>query len=161
MPDLKNKRIQQLLYFLFIIGVALLLFAKTDIKPEKEQIPPQETQTENDTNDLERKLEKTLRMAEGVGDVKVIISYKNTPTKVIAKDKTEEVAETSKRFQENVVLNGNNEPVILRENQREVQGVVIVASGGDDINVKNKLISSAVAFLGVDSHRIEVLKMKS
>ena len=43
----------------------------------------------------------------------------------------------------------------------EIEGVIIVAEGGGDIIVKNSLISAANAALGVPTHKIEVLKMKS
>ena len=59
-----------------------------------------------------------------------------------------------------VVYDGNKMPVILKEYMPKVEGVIIVAQGGNIESVKKQLISGTVALLGIDSHKIEVLKMK-
>lgn len=159
MLGLDSKKIQQFIYIVFITGIALLFIAKADLgtkaAPEKESEPIQ-----SEAEDMEQKLRQTLRLAEGVGEVRVIINYGTTQAKVLAKDKTEESDDTSRRFEEKVTLGGDGKPVVLRENAREIKGVLIVAQGGGDAKVRAGLISAAQALLGVEPHKIEVLKMK-
>lgn len=155
MPNIKNKK--ELIYIIFITGVLLLLIGRTDIGTNKE-IP--QANTPNITDDTEQRLEDALSMAEGVGAVKVVIYYKNSGQKTIAKDKTEETDDSKKHFEERVALSGGGEPIVLRENMREIEGVLIIAQGGADPKIRAKLISAAQALLGIETHKIEVLKMK-
>lgn len=158
MPDLKNKKIQQFIYMVFVAGIALLFIAKTDLgdKPAEETSAPVSPQP-----DLESRLTRVLSLADGVGEVKVIINYASGESRTIAKNKSEQTDENARTFEENVALDGENQPIVLRENSREIRGVLIVAQGGGSPEVKARLISAASALLGVEPHKIEVLKMRS
>jgi stage III sporulation protein AG len=59
------------------------------------------------------------------------------------------------------VYDNDKTPFVVLEMEPEIEGVVIVAQGGADIVTKQKIISSVSALLGVDVHKIEVLKMKT
>ena len=153
--DLKNKK--ELMFALFATGVLLLAVSKTDIaRPEK----PQSTQVSETLPDIEKRLENALSTVEGVGEVKVLIYYGDGGQKIIAKDKTEERDGDKKHFEEKTVLTDQNEPVILQENTRRTEGVLIIAQGGADPKTRAALISAAQALLGIEAHKIEVLKMK-
>jgi len=41
-----------------------------------------------------------------------------------------------------------------------VEGVIIVAEGGDDILIKEALMNAAKTVLGIEMHKVQVLKMK-
>lgn len=160
MPDLKNKKVQQVIYIIFVTGIALLFLAKLDTGTAEKREPAAEPAAVLEES-LEERMEKLLKTVEGVGDVKVVINYSSSASKVIAKDKTEETGQDTKRFQENVVLGSNDQPIVLRENSKEIQGVLIAAQGGGNAVIKSRLISAAQALLGVEAHKIEVLKMRS
>ena len=153
--DLKNKK--EFIYIIFITGILLLIVGKTDIDTHR---PAPEIKTENTAPDMEKRLEDALSLYYCAGEVKVVICYKNAGQKILAKDKTEETDEGKKHFEEKVVLAGSGEPIVLRENMCEVEGVLIMAQGGDDPKIRAGLISAAQALLGVETHKIEVLKMK-
>lgn len=122
---------------------------------------------------LEEKLEETLSLVEGVGKVKVMITLENSK-EIVTKDDTyiessittEESTSGDKREilsekqETSTVKINEDEPLILKEISPKVSGVIIVAQGGGNIEVKNNLINATKALLNLEIHKIEVLKMK-
>ena len=127
---------------------------------ETAEKPVLETEIQQSVPDTEKRLEEALRSVEGVGEVKVVIYYAGSESRTIARDKVEETDDAGKRYEEKVVFGRDSEPVVLRENSPEIRGVLIVAQGGGNTAVRARLISAAQALLGVEAHKIEVLKMK-
>ena len=163
-----NKNIAVILYALVAAGIVFMLFPHNsgdNISAVKENNDNREEADYNSPEEVERRLEQILGMAEGTGRVKVMITYKNNGNLIVAENKSDEESSenTSKRIssQRDVVFNNENMPVILSEATPEIGGVVIVAEGGESIEVKNSLIRAAEALLGVEPHKIEVLKMKT
>jgi stage III sporulation protein AG len=112
---------------------------------------------------LERKLENLLTEVSGVGKIKVMITLANSKEIVIAQDvntheiyKNDDVREI--RHETKKILLENKVPVILKEIEPIIQGVLIAAQGADDINIKNELIKSTQALLNVEAHKIRILK---
>lgn len=162
-----NKNIAVILYALVAVGIALMLFPNA-YKSNSASVTEGKNSEEAELNypdDTERKMEQVLAMTEGTGKVKVMITYKNKGNIIVAENKTDEESSdsgaNSVRRQSDVVFNNENRPVVLSEGAPEIEGVVIVAEGGGNIEVKNSLIRAAGALLGVEPHKIEVLKMKT
>ena len=139
----------------------------SDIIPvtsDKEAEQPPET-IQSSTADTEKQLEELLSLTEGAGKVRVMITYKNNGSLVLAENRSrEESREDSSTdyIEENsIVLDGEERPFVLSEGSPEIEGVLIVAEGGENVEVKNGLIRAAEALLGVETHKIEVLKMKT
>ena len=116
---------------------------------------------------LEEKLEKALKKVEGVGEVSVVITLKNTSEKsesVIQesdsaggmRSTTQQSGSTSNIYYD---TQEGSEPYVTKENMPEVEGIVIVAKGGGDGNVCADITAAAEALLGVPAHKIKVLKM--
>ena len=124
---------------------------------------------------LEEKLEKALKKVEGVGEVSVVITLKNTSEKIIAADSdysesviqesdsaggvrstTQQSGSTSNIYYD---TQEGSEPYVTKENMPEVEGIVIVAKGGCVGNVCSDITAAAEALLGVPAHKIKVLKM--
>lgn len=124
---------------------------------------------------LEEKLEKALKKVEGVGEVSVVITLKNTSEKIIAADSdysesviqesdsaggmrstTQQSGSTSNIYYD---TQEGSEPYVTKENMPEVEGIVIVAKGGGDGNVCADITAAVEALLGVPAHKIKVLKM--
>lgn len=53
----------------------------------------------------------------------------------------------------------SGEPFIVKEKTPEIEGIVVVAEGGDDIIVKDAISKAAQALFNVPAHKVEVLKM--
>lgn len=161
------------------IGIMLILMSNTLFKKNNEKtviktnenqnlnINPQNNNQSYEEN-IERRLENILSNVEGVGMVKVMVTTKNSSEIMIAKDISEERTsttdggvnnESTKNEAKNVIL-GNEEPLVLTEYQPKIEGVAVIAQGGGNIKIKNEIIKAVQALLGVESHKIEVLKMK-
>ena len=55
---------------------------------------------------------------------------------------------------------GNRTPLIIQETMPEVEGIVIVAEGGENPQVAQLLSEASQALLNVPAHKVAVLKMK-
>lgn len=174
-----KKNYYNFLVILFI-GLLLIFVGSSFFNIEKPKTI-QQTNSYSTINDLklsyeenlEAKLEETLSYVYGVGKVKVMISFENGKEIVTKNDFSketsdivEEASNGDKRQTKNynqssttVKIDGDS-PLIVKEINPKILGVVIVAEGGGDINVKNNLINATKALLNVDIHKIEVLKMR-
>lgn len=118
--------------------------------------------------DIERRLSELLSKVEGAGKVSVMVyadtggeqvpAYNNeqdTRNEERADGKSSEISENRQ-----LVLSGNEEPVILKVIIPQIQGVVVVAEGADDILIKAQLNNAVCTLLGIPEHRVQILKHK-
>ncbi len=144
------------------------------------------TKQQNDTNttsydtntyitEMENKLKNVLSKVSGIGDVEVMITLKSSKEKVTLKDSpytqeslNEVDGEGGSRTNNNVkredstVLvneNGNSVPYVIQELEPEVEGVVVIAQGGDDISIVTNIVETAGVLFNVPAHKVKVLKM--
>lgn len=54
---------------------------------------------------------------------------------------------------------GGQTPYVIEEMEPQIQGVVIVAEGGDDPGVVQNITEAVMALFGVEAHKIKVMKM--
>lgn len=177
----KDKKTVYNLITALIIGVLLILMSNTIFKTSETNkktepvVSDEKANTysinENYERILEKKLEECLSLVQGVGKVKVLITLENGREIVIAEDSSNEQSENieeaegskkeSKIYKndDKTVIVGN-EPIILKEIQPKIGGVIIIAEGGDNVEIKNSLIRATQAIFNVEVHKIEVLKMK-
>lgn len=109
---------------------------------------------------LENKLCNVLSKVSGAGQVNVVITLEsgfsfdyatNTETKTTTSGDNETTITT-----ETVIL-VSNQPVISKQNYPTIKGVVVVADGANDINVKLNIISAIETILQVDRQNITIL----
>lgn len=127
---------------------------------------------------LESELEAILEQVEGVGRVKVSVSLAATPIKEYAtntratkrnteeKDKsggTRVTTETNEDGQlvlaRTSTLQGE-EPVVVRESKPQIQGVVVVAEGGNDPLIRARLTEAVQTLWALAPHQVQVLPMR-
>jgi len=123
---------------------------------------------------LEEELEDFLSLVAGAGRVRVMVSALGGRETVFAVDTTSNHSYTLEedagggtrdqrqhQTQEQTVIitdrNGIDQPLILREIEPRIEGVVIIAEGGDDPFVRDALTRAAIAVLGVEAHKVQVL----
>jgi len=184
----KDKKTRQNLLLLFAAGVALLVLGKTlSKKPATSQNTSVSGMATNSTapaapedyaTQLEKKLAAILSHVENAGRVEVLIKLSHGKELVVAEDvRTEQsnsreadyeggtrVLEETARDGQTVRLrlgDGSEVPLILQEIEPQVAGVLIIAEGGGDIFVKDALTRAAYTVLGVEPHKVQVLKMES
>lgn len=138
------------------------------------EMPVQDSQT-GYTQYLEQKLSDTLSQIEGAGEVTVMVTLKSSAEKVVEKDQTsdqETVTESDSQGgtrttkQENqeestVYAQGDGQdqsPYVSKELSPQIEGVVVVAQGGDQAVVKQNITEAVEALFGIESHKIRIMK---
>lgn len=126
----------------------------------------------------EEKLKQSLSCIDGVGDVEVLITLKESEKKVPEKDIPEEIKETvetdaeggnrtitEKSLKESTIYTvneaGQNVPYVSKVIQPVVEGVVVIAQGGDSDTVKLNIIETIKVLFAIDVNKIRVVKMKT
>jgi len=126
---------------------------------------------------IESKLEKVLSQIAGVGKVSVMITYVSGSEKVPAYDirKSENSTDekddrggsrviTQRDSEEKVayeeIQSGTKKPIILKEKEPEVKGVVVVADGAAEPVVKENLIRAIQTLMDVPIHKVQVFDGK-
>lgn len=149
----KNQLVILLLFGILLVVIAMPTEKKEEKKAE-ENGKAEENFDESYERNTERRLERILKEAVGVGNVKVMITYKASSEKVVEKDR-EENGETTIY---DSVSGGGQSPYVSKEISPQIEGVVVIAEGGENaVTVKN--ITEAVqALFDVDTHKIKVMK---
>ncbi len=126
---------------------------------------------------LEKKLEETLSYVYGAGKVKALVTVSYGKEKILATSEKNEFSQlteddggggtresmTQKTESQTILVkqkDGGESPLILKEIEPKIEGVVIIAEGGGDITVKDALTRAVQAAYNVEAHKISILKMK-
>lgn len=185
LEKLRHMRKDQLLIF-FLVGVLLLVIALPSGTKEKEkdsrhsEIDGEEavgTQAEEQdyARYLERRLEETLSQLDGAGNVRVMVTLQSSAQKIVEKDTQgerdaimEEDSQGGRRTSENTshqettVYEGmgekSQEPYVSKELTPRVEGVVVLAEGGENALVKRNITEAIQALFGIDTHKIRIMK---
>ena len=183
MQKIKEKKLKRSDWLILVLaGILILIIAlPTDTKEKKqaeeakENISKENNTMEASKDEIERKLEDILEKIDGAGDVKVMITYQDSGTQVVEKDKNtsenslEESDSTGgvrstkeQQLQESMVYeeaDAGNTPFVSKELLPKVEGILIVASGGDNQKVKQNISEAVLALFQVEAHRIKIVKM--
>lgn len=176
-----GKRLKADLVAVLATGVMLILLGNAffgqgkgsnDVNKPLLQSTEEDESDKSDYKDIEARMTEVFSSISGAGNVRVMITFKTGSEVVVAQEEKVEESTSAesggKTTQEHnsetkvVLLNGtgsSNSPLVLREKAPEIEGVVIVAQGGDDIVVKEALTRGAQALLDVPAHKVEVFKM--
>lgn len=127
-------------------------------------------------NMFETRLEEMLVEVVGIEDVEVMVNLDSTPEMVIAtnvdaqnqttretdrQQATRHIEDQSK--QEQVVLvrdDSGDRPVIIKTVKPKVRGVLVVAKGADNMQVKAWIVEAVQRVLDVPPHKISILPKK-
>ncbi len=124
---------------------------------------------------LEEKTARVLKDVEGVGEVTVMITLKSDGQKIIEKDQSsssqstqEEDSSGGTRSVEDQssdktsvyeqTAEGASTPYVSKELAPEVEGVVVIADGGDNAVVAQNITEAVQALFGVEAHKIKIMK---
>ncbi|MFB6496654.1 stage III sporulation protein AG [Bacillus haynesii] len=140
----------------------------SDDKP-KDSIQDYEQEYENQLKDI-------LETIIGVEDVSIVVNVDATSLKIFEKNrKTQETStnETDKQggkrtvsemsSDEEIVMikNGDKEtPVVVQTKKPDIRGVLVVAQGVDNVQIKKTIIEAVTRVLDVPSHRVAVAPKK-
>ncbi len=116
---------------------------------------------------LENKLTNALSVLKGVKNVQVVVSVSSGGEVVIANNVEEKTVENEDGKNVTVIKtpiivteNGVSKPIILMEILPKINGVLVVASGAEDINVKLNIYKAIEAIISIPSENIQVFAGK-
>lgn len=126
----------------------------------------------------ERKLEESLLYIEGAGQVKVLITLKESEQMVLAKDALEDISEMTEadasggdrrtmqsRIERKTIYTVNEQgqdvPYVIKTITPAVEGVVVIAQGADKPQVRQNIIEAIQVLFDIDMNKITIVKMKN
>ncbi len=162
-------------------GIVLLLCsASSGTKKEKNE-ETTNISYEYDTDEYEKNIENRLKLilekVEGVGAVEVMVTVKSTSKKVVLTEQpysksilNETDSQGGQRTSEDVSNDehtvyvtdedGNTLPYVVNEVMPEIEGVAIIAKGGDLPETKEKIINVVKSLFDIEANKISISKMK-
>ena len=180
----RNANSKKYIATVFIAGILIMTFSAIPQKPEayvadteKKDTYETEKNDTQDPSDMEKKLKALFENIEGAGKVEVMVTYKSGPEKIVATDTVTEENSTNETGSDGtekinksisgqvntVIIDGRSQndsgALIIKEKTPEIEGIVVVAQGGDSANVKNAISKAAQALFDIPAHKVEVLKM--
>ena len=182
-----KKKIENILVFIVILAITIVainyIWNGDESSKSSNEIPEAEntnsvvqvsTDTSNDEN--EEKLANILSNIEGVGKVKVLLTYSQTSTYVpiynenlkesnttetdsAGGSRTVEESDSQKEVIYKEDGNGNREPVTQSIISAKIEGAIITAEGANNADVKTAIVQAVEAATGLATHKIQVFKM--
>jgi len=179
---MSKKYVANIVVLLAIAIIALILtgdfFTKnTNIKDNAKKVDRDTFVQDNDmfkTEEtiIEERLKQILGKIKGSGEVEVMITF-DMGSEIIPASNTVEIKDVSEEKDasggtrtvqtqnttENIVIssdNSGNKPLVLREIKPQVRGVIVVAEGAEDIEVKMRLYDAVKTVLQVSGDRVQV-----
>lgn len=184
----RNKLVENAV-IIIIIGIIVIIaggvfFSKSENTGKNENI----SQTQNaveavkiaasvEQDPTEEKLKAILSKMQGVGKVEVMITYavgkENIPAYDIKKSDNSTNEKDSgggtrninqSEYNSSVVYedsqNGGKRPVITKEVQPVVKGVLVVAEGASSPEVRERISESVKVVMDIPIHKVQVVEMK-
>lgn len=181
---LDDKKITNLLTIALVIAFIILalnvfypdMFKKEDIKSTlSEEVEINNIKDEYEEAQKEE-LKSILEDMYGVGEVKVMISFKSGESKVLAYNSSKQVVSTEEKDTEGgtrvsnqtddgstvVMTNegGDNEPFIVETYKPKIEGIMILAEGASDSKIKYDIQKAVSSLYGLSAEKVNVYPMK-
>ncbi len=136
----KNKSI---LYVIFIIGIALMLFSGNESESTPSSAP---------TYSEEESLKEVISNIDSAGKVEVMITYYGSSVSNIVYD-TKERGEGVER----IAVISDGKAVTSGTSYPRVKGVVVIASGARSAEVRNRIMRAVTVALDVPEYKVAVI----
>lgn len=147
-----------------LVGIIFLtlseLFPQSDEKTnEKKQIVSNDISDSYEEN-LEKRLTAIVSSISGAGQTKVMVTLDSGDENVYA---VKEKSSDGSKEREYVVIDSdkNESGLLLKVIEPEIRGVAIVCEGADSAKVRQEIVSSVSAVLGISTNRISIAKIKN
>lgn len=182
-----DKTLKNIVFF-FMIGLILVFVSDFifDTKKENPKINNSEMietisfenkNKNNYLNNLEQKLQKILSTIDGVGKLDVMVTLDYSKEIILAKNTKKDNSTTKEndtkgglrtitdsKEEYNIVYSreqNNSGPVVIKEKEPVIKGVLVIAEGANDIKVKNNIIRSCQTLFGLPMNRVCVNERKN
>lgn len=170
---------QTLIFILGILGIVLIglgpILSRVGQSRAEPDGPAAASLSVQYVQDLEARLQEVLHHVEGVGQVKVMVTLQNgygyeyAKTEKVNHDALEDIkAADSKKVQEKKVVEesfiliegaSGKEPLVTKELEPLIKGVVVVCEGGDQPAIVGKVVETLKVALNISSTQIAVSKL--
>lgn len=184
---LGDKEKKRLPLLLGALGLGICLLALSSWLPGQaaggaagygENAPPAEEQAAEPAagseQELEQKLAAVLSRIRGAGEVEVSLTFAksgqteyavNASTTLRTTEEQDEGGGSRSTTEQTstdtlVLAENNNKPLAVQSQMPEVQGVLVVAEGGDDPTVCRALSEALQNLLGIAAHKIVICPMQ-
>ncbi|MEG1499866.1 MAG: hypothetical protein RR400_02220 [Clostridia bacterium] len=154
-----------------IFGAIILLlyfsaFPKNFSKNEKVEVP--KSSVSEFVAEIGGRLSSTISNIAGAGKISVMVTLKGgfeyvyaTSTEDKLNSSTSDKTNTSTTIKTSepilVQINGKTQPLIIKEIPPEINGILIVSSGANDVNVRLNILRAVGTLLNVPTTNIEIL----
>jgi len=126
----------------------------------------------------EDRLADTLSQVEGIGQIKVMITLKESSEKIALKDAPysqdnssendgsngSRISSSETKEDKTVMISegsGESTPYIVKEIEPEVEGVLVLAEGATNSEIITEIVDAVQVLFDVPAHKIKVMKMES
>ena len=153
----KKIKFEYIVIVILVVLALVIFFTSSNINLTTKKTSKN---SENSTfYDIEAKLNSVLENIDGVGKVDLIISYKSSNQKDYLTN-TETSTDNGKTTTTSTTILVGGEPIVIKEYNPDVQGIVVVCEGADNLNVKLKITEVLLTIFNVSSDNIRIIKMK-
>ena len=188
MSKLKKPKKEQLVVLL-LFGVLLVVIAlptttgttgtdKKDVDISGTQgAAGTDTATLTYEEQLEKRLSAILSQVAGAGRVDVMVTLESRGERIVEKDTPESrksVEETDSSggsrttdeqdWGEETVYyedgSGGKSPYVVKELEPNIEGVLVLAEGGDSAVVKQELLEAVQALFPIEAHKVKIMKLE-
>lgn len=196
-----KKKIENLVFFVVLLIITILIINfiwngnKSDNKEEttndiskklatSENINQETVETNkidsnslNNTENLENKLKNILSKIQGVGEVDVCLNYSESSEVVAMYNENSTISTTEETddsggirkieetdTQKDVIFkeeDGTKTPITAKVIQPKIEGAIITAQGVNNAETKNNIIQAVEAITGLATHKIQVFEMNN
>ena len=178
-PFSKKSKILLLLAAGLLLVVIAVPSTDTEIENTTEETSVSPTISQNQAQEygeyLEKRIAKALEYVEGVGKTEIVITLESNGQKIVEKDyqsdsqKTQEedanggIRNTDNTSSERTSVytqeeNGVQTPYVTEEILPQIEGVLVIAEGGDSPVVVQNITEAIQALFGVEAHKIKIMK---
>ncbi len=159
----KVKHIQIYIAIGLAVIIALIYFSTVFNKPKEssstkdDNISKEFSSSLEYVDYLENKLENVLTKVKGAGDVEVIITLEKGFEYVYVTEEETRTTSNGTTVTTSTVVLVDGQPVLEEEIYPIISGLVVVASGADNINVKMNILSVIQTVIDIDNSKINIL----
>jgi len=178
-----KKKIENLSFFLIILVITVISInfiwkdenekVENNLNDGSKKFAINTESTKHEENGLESKLEDILSNINGVGKVKVLLTYNETEELIPVYNKTDKKSTTNEidssggtRVIEEIdiseeVVYQNEEIITQKVISPKIEGAIITATGANNSQVKTNIIQAVEAATGLATHKIQVFEKQN
>lgn len=184
--QIKDGKNMEWIAIVLVAAIVISIYASTltkePVKNQEDILPKDqgelhwiEDNTSAETRE-EHRLKEVLSVIKGAGQVEVMITYSSgreiipAMSNVESSTKTEEEDNSGGTRQTNqidvnsqpITMNDSEgtKPIILKEVEPEIKGVIVISEGAEDLRVKMELMKAVQIALGINPNQVEVFVME-